>query len=95
MKLVTIVCESVLEERVISILRAVGAHGHTAFAVHGSGHQGDRAADIAELANVQVQVIVKATVSEALLTKLRDELFNSYAMVAYESDVRVMRPEKF
>ena len=49
MKLVTIICEAILEERVVELLREAGAHGHTAFNVRGSGHQGERNADIAEL----------------------------------------------
>jgi len=95
MKLVTIICEAILEERIVDLLRELGSHGHTAFPVRGSGNQGDRRADIAEMANVQIQVIVKPSVAEALLIRLREDLFSSYAMVAHESDVRVMRPDKF
>ncbi len=95
MKLVTIICEALLEERVVEILRHCGAHGHTAFSVHGSGSQGDRSADIVETGNVQIEVILKPAVAEALLAHLYRELFASYAMVAYETDVRVMRPDKF
>ncbi|TLD69699.1 transcriptional regulator [Phragmitibacter flavus] len=95
MKLVTIVCEAILEERVVELLREAGAHGHTAFPVHGSGGQGERHADISETANVQLQVIVKPAVAETVLARLQGELFQQYAMVAYESDVRVLRPDKF
>ena len=95
MKLVTIVCEAILEERVVELLRESGAHGYTAFPVRGSGNQGERNADMAETGNVQIQVIVKTSVSETLITRLQSELFKAYAMVAYESDVRVLRPEKF
>lgn len=95
MKLVTIVCEAILEERVVELLRESGAHGHTAFSVRGSGNQGERNADISETGNVQIEIIAKPVVAEALLMRLRSELFSSYAMVAYESDVRVLRPEKF
>ena len=95
MKLVTIICEAILEERIVDLLREAGAHGYTAFAVRGSGNQGERNADITEAGNVQIQVIVKPSVSERLLTRLYNELFSSYAMIAYESDVRVLRPEKF
>ena len=48
MKRVTIICESILEERVLELLHEAGAHGHTAFAVRGGGNQGERYADIAE-----------------------------------------------
>ena len=95
MKLVTIVCEAILEQRVVEILREVGAHGHTAFNVRGSGHQGEREADIGEAANVQVEAIVQPGVAETLLARLQSDLFASYAMVAYESEVRVLRPDKF
>jgi len=95
MKLVTIICEALIEERVVEILRHCGAHGHTAFSVRGSGSQGDRSADIVETGNVQVEVIVKPAVAEAVLERLHRELFKDYAMVAYETEVRVMRPEKF
>ena len=71
------------------------AHGHTAYSVRGRGNQGDRGADIGEMGNVQIEAIVKPQVSEALLQRLRSDLFPSYAMVAYESDVRVLRAEKF
>ena len=95
MKRVTIICELILEERVIELLRETGAHGHTAFTVRGGGHQGERIADTAETANVQIEVILKPALAEALLQRLQRDLFASYAMVAYESDVRVLRPEKF
>ncbi len=95
MKLVTIICESVLEERIVEVLRECGAHGHTAFDVRGSGRQGDRSADLIESGNVQIEVIAKPSVAETMLARLHADFFQDYAMVAYESDVRVMRPEKF
>ena len=95
MKLVTIVSEAILEERVVELLFEAGGHGYTAFHVRGSGNQGARSADISETSNVQIQAIVKASVAEKLLTRLQEELFKDYAMVAYESDVRVLRPNKF
>lgn len=95
MKRVTIICESVLEERVVELLHEAGAHGHTALSARGGGHQGERRADTAETANVQIEVILKPAVAEALLLRLQQELFPAYAMVAYESDVRVLRPDKF
>lgn len=95
MKLVTIICESVLEERVVELLRECGAHGHTAFDVRGSGNQGERSADMLESGNVKIKAIVKPAVAEALLHKLHNDLFKAYAMIAYEMDVRVLRPDKF
>lgn len=95
MKLVTIVCESYAREPVTQLLRIVGANGWTLFPVEGDGSHGKRFADIQESANIQIEVIVPPEVSAQLLEKLSDELFAPYAMIAFESEVRVLRPGKF
>jgi len=95
MKLVTIICEALAREPLKKLLAEVGAHGYTLFAVEGDGSQGRRTADIQEFANIQVEVIVPPTVAENLLARLEKEFFAKFAMVAYETDVRVLRREKF
>jgi nitrogen regulatory protein P-II 2 len=95
MKLVTIVCEAYAKEAVTKLLRKVGAHGYTLFAVEGDGSRGKRPADIPEFANIQIEVIVPPEVAGKLLQKLGQDLFPRFGMVAFESDVRVLRPEKF
>lgn len=95
MKLVTIVCEAYAQDAVTKLLREVGAHGWTSFAVEGDGSRGKRPADIREFANVQIEIIVPPEVSENLLARLGTEFFPRYAMVAFESDVRVLRKDKF
>jgi len=95
MKLVTIVCEAYAKEAVTRLLREVGAHGYTLFAVEGDGSQGKRPADIPEFANIQVEVIVPPEVADKLLQRLGQELFPRFGMIAFESDVRVLRPQKF
>ncbi len=95
MTLVTIVCEKLAREAVTRLLRDVGAHGWTLWEVEGSGAQGSRTGDIPEFTNIQVEVIVPPAVAETLLTRLEKEFFKRYAMVAYGSDISVMRREKF
>ena len=95
MKLVTIVCEAYAKEAVTKLLREVGAHGYTLFPVEGDGSRGKRPADIPEFANIQIEVLVQPAVAEQLLEKLGRDLFPRYAMVAFESEVRVLRPQKF
>jgi hypothetical protein len=48
-----------------------------------------------ESGNVEINTIVKPAVAEAILQQLHGRLFTSYAMIAYEADVRVLRPDKF
>ena len=67
----------------------------TQFAVEGDGHQGRRTGEIREFANIQVEVIVPPAVADELLARLEREFFPRFAIVAYESDVRVLRSDKF
>lgn len=95
MKLVTIVCEAYAKESVTRLLREVGAQGYTLFPVEGDGSRGKRPADILEFANIQVEVLVPPATSERLLEALGRDLFPRFGMIAFESDVRVLRPHKF
>jgi len=94
MKLVTIICQAILEERVVELMREAGARRHTAFNVRGSGYQGGRSADIVETGNAPIEVIAKPEVSESLLARLHAKWFASDARVAYENEVRVLRPSQ-
>jgi nitrogen regulatory protein P-II 2 len=95
MKLVTVVCEALAREPLTRLLAATGAHGYTLFPVEGQGAQGRRTDDIREFGNIQVEVIVPPETATQLLERLEKEFFPRYAMIAFESDVRVLRPQKF
>ncbi|KAB2646663.1 MAG: transcriptional regulator [Verrucomicrobia bacterium] len=95
MKLVTIVCEAYAQDTVTKLLNEVGAHGWTLFAVEGDGSQGKRPADIKEFANIQIEAVVQPEVADKLLERLANDFFPRYAMIAFESEVRVLRREKF
>jgi nitrogen regulatory protein PII len=95
MKLVTIVCEAYGLDPVKTLLREVGAHGFTHFAVEGEGAGGERAGEMKEFANVQIEVVLSADAASQLLARLAKEFFSRYGMIAFESDVRVLRAEKF
>lgn len=94
-KLVTIIGEALAREPLKRLLAEVGATGYTLFTVEGEGRQGRRTADIQEFANIQVEVIVQPEVGEKLLERLEKEFFARFAMIAYEADIRVLRPDKF
>lgn len=94
-KLVTIICEAHAREAMTTLLRGAGAHGWTLFQVEGEGARGYRPADIPEFSNIQIEVLLQPAAAAALLERLANEYFPRYAMVAFESDVRVLRPEKF
>jgi nitrogen regulatory protein P-II 2 len=95
LKLVTVIGEALAREPLKQLLTEVGAHGYTLFPVEGDGSQGRRAADIQEFANIQVEIILPPAVANKLMGRLESEFFPRFAMVAYETDVRVLRREKF
>ncbi len=95
MKLVTIVCEALARDRVTRLLTEEGARGYTLFSVEGLGAKGSRVADIQEFANIQIEVIVPEPVAQRVLESLSRDLLPHFAMIVYESDVRVLRQQKF
>lgn len=95
MKLVTIVCEAYALEPMKKLLLEVGAHGCTHFPVEGTGVGGERRGEMKEFANVQIEVILNAEAANTLLARTEKEMFPLYGMVVRESDVRVLRAEKF
>lgn len=95
MKLLTIVCESYAQDAVTRLLREEGAHGWTLFQVEGDGEGGRRPGDIREYANIQIEVVIPPDVSERLLQKLAADYFPRFGMIAFDSDIRVIRGDKF
>ncbi len=95
MKLVTIICESLAGKHVKKLLRETGAHGWTLFDVEGAGAQGERPGDIKEFGNIQIEVIVPPNTADQLLERLHRDYFPRFTMVAYTSDIQVLRREKF
>jgi nitrogen regulatory protein P-II 2 len=94
LKLVTIVAEAVLEDRLVRDLSAVGARGYTVTTVRGRGSRGVRASDW-EGGNVRVEVLVTDAVSDRVLDLLAERYFPSYAVVAWVERVEVVRGDKY
>ena len=95
MKLVTIVCEALARSAVTELLKEIGAHGYTLFPVEGVGAQGSRVADIEEFANIQIEVVLPPEAALQLLARLEQCFFARFAMIAYSTDIEVIRSSKF
>jgi nitrogen regulatory protein P-II 2 len=94
LKKVTIVAEALLEDRIVRICHEAGARGHTVTEARGEGSRGVRATEW-EGKNVKIETIVPEPTAEAILTRVAEEYFAHYAVIAYVSDVRVIRGEKY
>ena len=93
-KLVTIVAESVLEERLIEDIRSLGARGFTKSNVHGEGSRGRRVSDV-EGANVRLESLVSDEVADRIVAVLAEKYFENYAIVAWIETVTVVRGHKY
>jgi nitrogen regulatory protein PII len=94
-RLMTIVTEAILEVELCEILEQLGATGYTVTNARGSGHRGIRNAGWSSSSNVRIEVICNQDVAQRIATHLRENYYNDYAMILFESDVRVLRPDKF
>jgi nitrogen regulatory protein PII len=94
-KLVTIVTEAVLEPELSEELEDLGASGYTVTNARGSGSRGIRDAGWFSSSNIRIEVVCSDEVAQAIARHLRRKYYDHYAMILFESDVRVLRPEKF
>jgi nitrogen regulatory protein P-II 2 len=93
-KLLTIVAESGLENRLVAMMRSAGAKGHTVSTAHGEGPKGQRAGDISG-GNVRIESVVTPEVLEVIVAKLENDYFPHYAVSSWMSDVEVIRDERY
>ena len=94
-KLITIVTEAVLEQEVCEALEDLGAVGYTVTNARGKGSRGVRDAGSSTSSNVRVEVVCSDDVAQRIAEHLQQKYYDNYAMIIFESDVRVLRPDKF
>ena len=83
--LLTIVAEALLKDRLIHEVRRVGAKGFTVTEVSGEGSRQRRVSEI----------IAKREIADNILTILQRDFFPRFAVIAYMSDVQVVREDKY
>jgi nitrogen regulatory protein PII len=94
LKLVTIVTEGLLKDEMITLLRDRGATGFTITRSEGEGSRGIRARDW-EGPNLRFECIVTEETANAILDEVGRVYFEDYAVIAWLTDVSVLRGDKF
>ena len=94
LKKVTIIAEAVLEPRLLHEIRALGATGYTVGEVRGEGSRGMRSSDW-EGDNVKVETLVGAATADRILEHVAADYFEHYAVIAWVTDVQVVRGDKY
>ena len=92
--LLTIVAESVLRERLIAELHRAGAKGYTITDVVGDGSRHIRSGDLPG-ENIRIETITTREIADHLLNVLANEYFPHFAIIAFVSDVNVVRGAKY
>jgi nitrogen regulatory protein P-II 2 len=94
LKLVTIIAEHVLQERLIKEIKLLGARGYTLSEVRGEGTRGIHASDW-QGGNLKIETLVAPDVADLILERLADAYFTNYAVIVYAHTVDVIRGGKF
>jgi nitrogen regulatory protein P-II 2 len=92
--LLTVVAEAILEDHLVRDLRSVGITGHTASPARGQGSRGVRSGAGGE-GNVRIEVLARPDVADDALALLAERYFEHYAVVAWLTDVKVLRGDKY
>ena len=88
--LVTIICESVLRDRVVHLLKNHSVSGYTISQVQGEGGHGRRMGDIAGYnTNVEIKAMTSSEISDGILSSLKEER-GDHALVAFRQDIEAL-----
>ena len=94
LKLVTIVTEGLLKDKMIDLLNAQGATGFTIIRAEGQGSRGVRATDW-EGPNFKFECIASPEVATKIAKAVSEKFLEHYAVIVWLSNVGVLRGEKF
>ncbi|MBV9387063.1 MAG: hypothetical protein JOZ78_11615 [Chroococcidiopsidaceae cyanobacterium CP_BM_ER_R8_30] len=88
--LLTIIAESVLQDRLIHLLKGHNVSGYTIAQVQGEGGHGRRFGDIAGYkTNVEIKTVMSREVSDAVLLELKAHQ-DQHAMIAFRQNVEAL-----
>jgi len=94
LKLVTIVTERILEDRILRKITELGAKGYTLTQATGKGSRGVRASEW-EGPDTRIETLVSPGVADSIVEYIADSLFEHYAVIVYVQDADVVRGEKY
>lgn len=94
LKLVTIVTERILKDKLLEEIKELGAKGYTTTKVNGEGSRGVRASQW-EGQNVKIETLVGPAVAEKIIDYIAEHYFEHYAVIVYAQDVSAVRGTKY
>jgi len=92
--LLTIIGEAVLRERLIEEITLAGAKGYTITAAEGEGPRHIRSGNMPG-ENIRIETITTPVIADHLLLRLAAVYFPHYAIIAFVSQVRIVRGDHY
>jgi hypothetical protein len=86
-KLVTVVCESLLESDLTREVVALGATGYTVADARGLGSHGMRSGAWAKEGNIRLEILCDEAVSLRIIEHLMQSYDKDYGLLIFSSDV--------
>ena len=93
-KLIVVVVEAALEQRLSKDILFQGAKGFTITHANGLGPRNQRAGDL-EGGNIRLETVVPEEISLRILELLKTSYFPHYACSAWVSDVQILREDRY
>ena len=93
-ELVTIICESVLEGSIIELTRSLGATGFTVADVRGEGSGEKRAGEVPDN-KVKIEIVAQVSLAKSIMAEVARIYFKNYSIIAYSTEIQVIRQDKF
>lgn len=94
LKLVTIITERILEDRILRALLELGAKGYTLTQATGKGSRGIRASEW-EGPDTRIETLVSPAVADSIVDHIAEHFFEYYAVIVFVQDAAVVRGEKY
>ena len=94
-KLLTVITESDIEDRLIKNFNILGAKGYTISSVRGKGEKGLRNDIWSSNSNIKIEIVCDDKVCEKIVEFLQLNYLKNYAMILFIVDVNVLRTCKF
>ena len=94
LKLLVIVAEAVLRDRLVAELKILGIPGCTLTPAMSWARQGPGSGEF-EGPSVRLEVVASVEAVDSILMALSEKYFPTWSITAWVTDVQVVRPEKY
>ena len=85
-KVLTVITESVIEQKLVKCIKELGAPGYTIEEVRGEGRRGVRRNDWDQSGSIRLQIVCDKDTAEKIAMYLTENFTQSYAMFIFMFD---------